>query len=69
MNMPLWFVVVAAGLICILAAARKNIPAGVLVVSFPLQLLLAFLIGVMLVHELTSWWGFAAPVLRHQFMA
>jgi len=67
--MSLWFIVVAAGFICILAAARRKIPTGVLLVSFPIQLLLVFLIGVMLVYELTSWWGFVVPVLQHQFMA
>jgi hypothetical protein len=64
----LWFIIVAAGLVCILAATRRNTPTGVLMVAFPLQLLLVFLIGVMLVYVLTSGWGFVAPVLRHQFM-
>jgi hypothetical protein len=65
----LLFIVVATGLVCILAAARRSIPTGLLIMTFPLQLLLVFLIGGMLVYVLTSWWGFVAPVLRHQFMA
>ena len=64
-----WFFVFATGLVCIFAAARRSIPTGILIVTFPLQLLLVFLIGAMLVYVLTSWWGFAAPAFRPQFMA
>jgi hypothetical protein len=40
-----------------------------MVVTFPLQLFLTFLIGVMLIYVVKSWWDFVVPVLRHQFMA
>ena len=69
-----WLIVVAAGLVCILVvcilvAARRRIPTGLMVVTFPLQLLLTFLIGVMLIYVVECWWDFIVPVLRHQFMA
>ena len=62
-NYALWVFVVSTVLFCVSLVARKTHLTSVLLIVFPFQLLLAFLIGVTLVIELRMMWHVIASAV------